>query len=946
MRILFLHVLAIIKAILISCASAYSIAAAQQPAQQADWRHFRGDDRLTGRSTLKGRIVEPAVIWRGDAGSREAILEARLDAASNESIALPIADLVPPMDFDRRWQIGGRWLDLDGDGVLQRTGGQVGNLLSEIAGLERFEVDGNANRSGPAIARLFARQEGRWVERWKRPQVTGEDWTEGLVAASVPIAGDFDGDGKYEIAFQGFYWIYVIDAETGRLKAKARFLYEHEAESGRGYGWFGARDLDGDGRTEFVIVGDTQNLIAVLGYDADGKLSRRWLKVINYDAYRRISVVKPGLDPLHDIDGDGCPEIVVGIFNYDPTTGTADGDNHWHVWALDGQSGATKLDLKDHYLSGLQDLDGDRTAEIFTTGALGQLVPEPSSLTAFSFKGGVLKARWHLDGESFQLTKRDILPLESNSSAAGDRLELLTGPLVMDGIPVFFTRCVVEPELPSVRITAWQWDQVAKNAIRAIGSLTGADVELLAVKPSVDKPNILARVRWFDGPAHVATVGMSAKVIAGRRVAAPMSPAVIGRLAPGERPAVVVEGAGERVIAFDALASGRGVRWRKPGRGMSTGGGHAIGWADRGGLLLADTAGDGTLSTLAATTGPGGCARLVAYGPDGASAWHHDFSDIPGKTPVHNVEGLTMWFSGRFTDPNRYDILATPRPKSQEQAVLLRGTDGSVVWRRERVGVSGQSPDSRPVGGSWMAAADHNGDGYDDVIAMYPDLLYALDGRTGDLLLSADSQAIFPKAPIKPYNAMPIVADFRDDGAWQYLWGACDRSFGLLNRQGQVIWQETRPPPCGPGILPGLGDVDGDGRLEVLVVGQNEGGKSALTCYSGATGRILWKLPLPGDVFLDIFGTEQTPMPPATADLDGDSRDECVFTIGTTLFAAGATADGQQGRIVWKLEFPDAGRLGPPAIADIRGDNRAQIVVMGRNGIVYGIGDRSDSPKW
>ncbi|MBX9626672.1 MAG: VCBS repeat-containing protein, partial [Gemmataceae bacterium] len=363
---------------------------------------------------------------------------------------------------------------------------------------------------------------------------------------------------------------------------------------------------------------------------------------------------------------------------------------------------------------------------------------------------------------------------------------------------------------------------------------------------------------------------------------------------------------------------------------------------DRGGLLLADTAGDGTLSTVAATTGPRGCARLVAYGPDGTPRWHRDFPDVPGRTPAHNTAGLTMWFSGRFTHPGRYDILATPRPKSQEEAVLVRGTDGSVVWRRERVSVPGQRADARPVGGTWLAAADHNGGGHDDVIGMYPDLLFALDGRTGDQLLGVDSRDIFPRAPIKPYNAMPVVADLRGDGTRQYLWGACDRAFGLLDRRGKSIWTEDRPPPCGPGILPGLADVDGDGRLEVLVVGRNDGGKSTLACYGGADGAVRWTVPLPGDVFVDIFGTERTPMPPATGDLDGDGRDECVFTIGTTLYAAGATPDGRGGRIVWTLDIPGAGRLGPPAIADVAGDGRAAIVVVGRDGMVYVVGDRSD----
>ncbi|MBX9623881.1 MAG: VCBS repeat-containing protein, partial [Gemmataceae bacterium] len=482
-------------------ASAGPLAAVSRPPRAGDWRHFRGDDRLTGRATVAGRIVDPAVIWRGDAGSREVLLEVRLGAASGREVDLPTTDHPRPADFERRWQLGGPWLDLDGDGVLQPAGPQVGDLLPDSKGLERFEVEGNANRPGPPVARLFTRRAGGWVERWKRPQAAGEAWTEGLVTAAVPIAEDFDGDGKAEIAFQGFHWVYVLDAETGRLKAKARFLHDHEAESGRGYGWFGARDLDGDGRAELVLVGDTQNFVAVLGFDADGRLARRWLKVINFDAYRRISVVRPGLAPVQDIDGDGRPEIVVGVFNYDPATGKADGDDRWHVWALDGRTGATKLDLPGQYLSGLLDVDGDGTAELLTTAAPGPLVPEPSALTVYGFKGGALAARWRLDGESFQLTDRGRLPPAANSSAAGDPVELLVGPPAAGGPPAFFTRRVVDPERAVACVTAWQWDRGSKDGIRPVGRLTGPGAEALAVRPAADGLNAVVRVGWFDGPA-------------------------------------------------------------------------------------------------------------------------------------------------------------------------------------------------------------------------------------------------------------------------------------------------------------------------------------------------------------------------------------------------------------------------------------------------------------
>src|SRR5262249_8754558 len=38
------------------------------------WLQFRGDRALTGRSSLKGNIREPAVLWKQFCGARETLL--------------------------------------------------------------------------------------------------------------------------------------------------------------------------------------------------------------------------------------------------------------------------------------------------------------------------------------------------------------------------------------------------------------------------------------------------------------------------------------------------------------------------------------------------------------------------------------------------------------------------------------------------------------------------------------------------------------------------------------------------------------------------------------------------------------------------------------------------------------------------------------------------------
>jgi hypothetical protein len=79
---------------------------------------------------------------------------------------------------------------------------------------------------------------------------------------------------------------------------------------------------------------------------------------------------------------------------------------------------------------------------------------------------------------------------------------------------------------------------------------------------------------------------------------------------------------------------------------------------------------------------------------------------------------------------------------------------------------------------------------------------------------------------------------------------------------------------------------------------------------------------------------------PAVAHIDGDGRDECVFTIGPTLYAVG-TAKGTPttGAVLWKFDLP--GTAGLVTIADVDGSGTAQIIVPCADGHVYGLGPRT-----
>jgi outer membrane protein assembly factor BamB len=358
-----------------------------------------------------------------------------------------------------------------------------------------------------------------------------------------------------------------------------------------------------------------------------------------------------------------------------------------------------------------------------------------------------------------------------------------------------------------------------------------------------------------------------------------------------------------------------------------------------GGALLADLLGDGCLEVVAAASSPTeGCARLVAISPDGVELWHHDFPRFPGPVPPWNVGGLTYFFAGRFTDSQRCDVLVSLRRTSMhsDESFMLDGRTGDVIWHRT------EGPCGLGCGGGWTAVYDYDGDGLDDAFSFYPHVAWAMHGPTGNLLLGEMAQTIFK---CSAYYAKPVIA--RPDGDQScILFAGTAYVLGLLDHDMNVLWQSL-PADGTPAIMQAIGDIDGDGRLELLAPGyrrETDSTEQVFCCHDLASGQLRWRLNLPGSCFVgNNQGFPDSPTAPAVADLDGDGRDECVFAIDDTLYAVGTDAGGVAGEVCWTLKLP--ARLGSPTIADVEASGKLQVIVACADGFVYGIGPASREPS-
>jgi len=347
------------------------------------------------------------------------------------------------------------------------------------------------------------------------------------------------------------------------------------------------------------------------------------------------------------------------------------------------------------------------------------------------------------------------------------------------------------------------------------------------------------------------------------------------------------------------------------------------------GPVVAALSGDERRQIIYATVGPEDCGRLVVADLAGRELWHQDFQNIPGTRPVQHFGGLLHWQVGNFTDPKTQDVLVTLRRSAahSEEAALLAGGTGHELWRRDR---QVTKLHSRAVGGQPFAIADLDQDGLDEIVSLHPSVVLIMRGNTGSSIVS--QPATWDEVPAKPvYWGIPVIGDFEGNGRAGIFFGTWRGFMGsmtaLLRPDATLVWWDALDTsPC---CLPALGDVDGDGRLEAVGIGYVDG----IRCYDAATGAIKWRMSAPPEWYVPPPAGTQYPIGTASGDIDSDGRDEVVFAVGNRLYCIGVSPGQEGGERLWEMDFPT--HVGPPSIADVDGDGRVSILVMGNDGYIY-----------
>lgn len=906
-----------------------------EPTDVGEWLQHRGNKRLTGESTLAQDIVGDAeVVWSQYVGSRESWAALTPATGASTTVDLPTTNVSMSSAERMSWGIGGPYFDLAGNGQLTAasTGSltRIGDFITGNGVLEKIEGEVLDPTFGQGVIRLYIYSGGTWVQQWQSPVIPS------MFGIPNLITGDFDNDGAQEIALTPWNDIYILNMATGQVERTGTFKPPAN-QSGRGYGWFGAYDLTGDGREEFFVMGDFQDFISVVTWDAANNLVPLWNHVISPNLAGKQTAHRPGAFPVRDVTGDGQLDVVTSIFN-------ETGDDRWHLVIRNALTGAVTHDLVDHVVDAARDVDGDGDYELFVRSTSGALLSPTSTLSVLDVQGAVFQTLWTQANAGFVSQDMADYPLYVNSATSTGKQDLLTGPLTVGGDDVFFTRTILDAGLNEHRIDVWQMD--GAGGFEFIGSAEGAALDVLAVRPAssgVAGALLASEVVGADA-GQIAVDGFTGLPVYSQGSGPPRASAVVGRLdGPDSPPIVVVEGGSQTINAFQPLVNGAvNPVWTRSGIGGYTGATQFTGQHEHSGVALADVTGDGSLETLYAAMGESGQARLTAVDSAGAEVWHADF-DVPGGPRVWNQPGLTLWRTGHFTTTDHEDVLVQLMRGSggTGEFVLLDGLTGEEIWTRSYGNTPGSSPIQRNAGEAQMAVYDWDGDGLDEAVNFHPDMFYVVDG-TGVNLVDASvyNGGVFPGG--SPLYGAPVVADFLNNGTDTILFAGSYSQFGLIDKNGGAVWNTPFVFDNTPGFIQGVGDVDGDGDLDLLSPGHPVSAgvdtSSKFHAYDAATGQLLWTVDLPGRAFAPVGGAYyDTPTLSVSGDVDNDGRVESVFAIAGTLYVVGADPGGTSGSIEWSFT-PDGGALGSPIIADANGDGQLEIIVVSTSGYVYGIG--------
>ena len=174
----------------------------------------------------------------------------------------------------------------------------------------------------------------------------------------------------------------------------------------------------------------------------------------------------------------------------------------------------------------------------------------------------------------------------------------------------------------------------------------------------------------------------------------------------------------------------------------------------------------------------------------------------------------------------------------------------------------------------------------------------------------------------------PALGDIDNDGKLEVVVGSFDNKIYALNGEdGSLLWSYT----TGHNVdsSPSLGDIDSDGKLEVIMGSWD----NKIYALNGEDGTLLWNYQIESAV--DTTS-------PSLGDIDNDGKLEVVVgSYDGKIY----TLNGENGSLLWS--FQTGGSVySSPAIADINNDGRFEVVAGSFDNKIYALNGEDGSLLW
>jgi hypothetical protein len=278
---------------------------------------------------------------------------------------------------DRR----GRDRASDGGDPLRCTGTLVlGSLPLAATGTNPAAVasgdldgDGNpdvvtTNSGSDTVSVLLGKGDGNFA--------TKVDYPTGLGPASI-VLGDFNRDGRLDIVAANAGW-HTVSVLLGT--GHGSFAVGVEYDTGIFPSWLGSSDLDGDGKVDLIVASAFDSKVSVLLGKGDGTFAAK----VDYD-----SDVPPSAVAMGDVNGDGTLDLVAADWpsehqNLDVLLGGGDGTFSQKLSIPSAGTGLYSLALSDLNGDGRLDLvaavmDSDKVGVLLgTSGGFAARVDYPT----------------------------------------------------------------------------------------------------------------------------------------------------------------------------------------------------------------------------------------------------------------------------------------------------------------------------------------------------------------------------------------------------------------------------------------------------------------------------------------------------------------------------------------------------------------------------------------